>query len=78
MTPTSPRRPARPPARPPLACAECAVPWTVTEHRTGFAAVQPVSWFVVRAVHWTASCGCRVLHADVEGDLYRAMGIPYA
>lgn len=66
------------PARTPLACSSCTVPWTITEHRTGAAAIQPDVWFRITSIHWTATCACRALHGDTEGDLYRAMGIPYA
>jgi len=59
-------------------CPRCEVTFTITRAQSGTAWVRPHEWFRVAFEHWTATCGCRVLAADREGDLYRLMGLNYA
>lgn len=75
----------------PLKCDDCGQPWVVTRTQTGYIAVRPQGWWQPASETWTATCAClvgntarglarpnREVSARSEGDLYRALGYPYA
>lgn len=59
----------------PLACSECGDPWQIECTMTGVAYVRPGHWWRPTTGLWIARCVCRVLTGEVEGDLYKQMGV---
>lgn len=61
-----------------IKCPDCRVEVLIQHIVSGYAAIQPDGWWRPTSTYWVGTCACRARTGDSEGDIYRALGLPYA